>query len=432
VASVPAGSGNYVQNTLTRQSAANFNIGGNGTLGGTLAANLVNATTQYNINGARVLSTNGVRNTFAGVGAGAGPFNTGFDNAFFGFNAGSSNTIGGANAFFGSGAGLFNTSGASNSFFGNTAGESNTTGASNSFFGASAGFHNTTAGSNSFFGGNAGFANTTGAQNSFFGFNAGFSNTSGGNSFFGFNAGRNNIGGFSNAFFGTEAGESNTTGNNNAYFGNFAGLRNVTGFGNAYFGSYAGSFNPTGSNNTLIGSNVQATVDNLDHATAIGADATVNTSNTVVLGRNADAVQVPGKLFFGTLGFSGNTPLCRNPSNQISFCSSSFRYKNAVRPFLGGLEIINRLRPISFTWKDHPERDLGLGAEDVAQVEPLLILRNDKGEVEGVKYDHLNVVLINAIQQQEAQLKQQQTQIESLKKLVCQDHPHASVCKTKR
>ena len=47
VASIPAGSGNYIQNqNAGAQASANFNISGNGTAGGTLSGNLVNATTQ--------------------------------------------------------------------------------------------------------------------------------------------------------------------------------------------------------------------------------------------------------------------------------------------------------------------------------------------------------------------------------------------------
>ena len=69
-------------------------------------------------------------------------------------------------------------------------------------------------------------------------------------------------------------------------------------------------------------------------------------------------------------------------------------------------------------------------------MEPLLVTHNRQGEIEGVKYDQLDVVLINAIKQQQQQieqqqdrLKQQQSQIEGLKKLVCLDHPNADVCK---
>jgi uncharacterized repeat protein (TIGR01451 family) len=109
VASIPAGSANYIQNTTTQQSEANFNINGSGT------ADIFNAATQYNLGGSRVLSTAGTRNVFAGVGAGQA--NTlGTDNAFFGFNAGLNNT------------GNLSIGRRFNSFFGTNAGQSNTLG----------------------------------------------------------------------------------------------------------------------------------------------------------------------------------------------------------------------------------------------------------------------------------------------------------------
>jgi hypothetical protein len=106
---------------------------------------------------------------------------------------------------------------------------------------------------------------------------------------------------------------------------------------------------------------------------------------------------------------AGTVQLCRNAANVIATCtSSSLRYKQGITPFRGGLDLVRALRPISFTWKMDGSRDLGLGAEDVAKVEPLLVTHNDKGEIEGVRYDRLDVVLINAI-------KQQQDQIETLR-----------------
>ena len=156
-------------------------------------------------------------------------------------------------------------------------------------------------------------------------------------------------------------------------------------------------------------------------------------AGNVGIGTNSpvDRLHVNGVVRVDGLGTAGSTQLCRNASNQIATCSSSLRYKTQIAPFSAGLEIINRLRPISFTWRDHPERDLGLGAEDVAAIEPLLVTRNAQGQIEGVKYDRVSIVLVNAIKQQE-QIKQQQTEIDSLKKLVCQDHPGAEVCKNDR
>jgi hypothetical protein len=100
VASIPAGSGNYIQNGTTEQASTNFNISGTGT------ANILSATTQFNLNGNRVLSAPGTDNFFAGINDGS------------------------------------NTTGNYNAFFGNQAGQTNTTGERNSFFGATAGFNN--------------------------------------------------------------------------------------------------------------------------------------------------------------------------------------------------------------------------------------------------------------------------------------------------
>ncbi len=530
VASVPGGSGNYVQNTTSPQASSNFNISGDGTAGGTLAANAVNATSQYNIGGSRAFTVSSFsRNVFAGVNAGAAN-GLGGSNSFFGHGAGEVTASGGNNSFFGRSAGNANTasdnsfvgaeagfgnsSGTRNSFFGRSAGRNNSLGSDNAFFGYGAGLNNT-ASFNSFFGSGAGDSNTTGARNSFFGrlagsanidatdntffgYEAGLSNTASFNSFFGSFAGDSNTSGAGNSFFGRNAGTDNTAGGQNSFFGDSAGQQTNGGQRNSFFGSTAGISNMSGSDNTAIGAGAQ--VGNIaNFATAIGAGAFATTPNSVVLGRAADTVKVPGAMrvtgdttitgntsiagstsmnatldvqqgatfhsdvtvgigiAFDILGSSGSTDLCRNSAHQISSCSSSLRYKTSVQPFSGGLDVVRRLRPITFNWKDGGMRDVGFGAEDVEKIEPLFVTRNDKGEIEGVKYRQLTTVLVNAVKEQQAQitaqkhtieqqqqllnqhqiqigqqqtsLKQQQNMVETLKKLVCQNHPHAKVCK---
>ncbi len=136
-------------------------------------------------------------------------------------------------------------------------------------------------------------------------------------------------------------------------------------------------------------------------------------AGTVGIGTTAPFVNtkldiVGGLLRLDQLAGGGDEALCRNSAvHTLATCSSSRRYKEHIAPYGAGLELIRRLRPISFAWKATGRRDLGLGAEEVARIEPLLVTHNDDGEVEGVKYDHLNVILINAI-------KQQQNQIEAL------------------
>jgi hypothetical protein len=152
----------------------------------------------------------------------------------------------------------------------------------------------------------------------------------------------------------------------------------------------------------------------------------------------SDTLDVNGIIRVATLGSAGATTLCRNASNQISTCSSSARYKSNINPFPSGLNVISRLRPVSFNWREGGMQDLGLVAEDVAKVEPLLTTMNDKGQVEGVKYDRVGVVLVNAVKEQQTQIEElqrivneQQKQIDAFKKLICSSNSSADICKVK-
>jgi hypothetical protein len=390
-----AGSINYIQNqNAGAQLSSNFNISGNGTAGGTLSGNIVNAATQYNLGGSRILRSPGTGNLFAGFSAGFAT--TGFSNSFFGTSAGQ-----------------LTTTGEQNSFFGNAAGLVNVTGNFNSFFGRSAGL-NSTASDNSFFGYNAGALTTTGADNSFFGRSAGAANTTG----------------FENSFFGREAGVGNTEGYWNSFFGRDAGRATTTGTNNSFFGTFTGISNTTGGANTLIGYSANVAAGNLLFATAIGANATVTTSSRVQLGRNGlDTVSI------GALAAASGTDLCIN-GTVLSSCSSSRRYKHNFHPLLSGLNLIRQLQPVTFDWNERNEEDLGLIAEEVAAIEPLLVTYNDKGAIEGVKYKQLSVVLVNAIKEQQEQIEIQQRdnlelkkQVEALKAVVCSIKADADVCK---
>jgi hypothetical protein len=417
------GSGLYIQNGTSVQANANFNVSGDGTAGGTLAAKTINAATQYNIAGVRALSIAGTADTF--VGGGTGLSNSGDNNSFVGAAAGFFNTTGGNNSFFGAFAGSANTIESENAFFGYNAGRANTA-LQNSFFGTNAGMSNTTGQANAFFGYSAGKL-SRGDENSFFGYKTGAANTSGGsNSFFGDQAGEHITTGGSNSIFGAFAGNSNTIGNNNVFVGGSAG-QNSTGSNNTFIGGAAAFGIASGDNNTALGANTQ--LGNLTYATAIGANAVVTQSHTIVLGTQAETVSIPGSLFVTnrislTPGGGGSSDLCYNPvSHELAFCSSSLRYKKDLQPFTRGLAVLNQLKPITFKWKAGNMPDLGFGAEDVARVEPLLVTHNEEGEIEGVKYDRITAVLVNAVKEQQeqigkqqAQLVQQQTQINALRR----------------
>jgi len=266
---------------------------------------------------------------------------------------------------------------------GRAAGAAITSGADNSFFGAFSGNDTTTGSRNSYHGVFAGSFNISGTDNSAFGENAGALATGSGNAFFGSGAG----------------GNTSSRGNNNTFVGldaNFVVTQTVLSSFNTLLGANA-KVNQVGSTTTV------------NFGTAIGSGAVVSTSNRVQLGRDGfDSVSI------GFFANATSTQVCRS-GQVLALCSSSRRYKEHIESYNGGLEILKLFRPVTFDWKERGEHDLGLIAEEVAEIEPLLVTHNGDGEIEGVKYDQVAMVLINAVKEQQAQIQQQQKQIETLR-----------------
>jgi len=126
---------------------------------------------------------------------------------------------------------------------------------------------------------------------------------------------------------------------------------------------------------------------------------------------------------FGPTGYpllaTGVEPLCRTLANFITRCeASSLRYKKDIKPYLGGLDVVERLHPIAFTRIYNGRSDIGLAAEDVAEVEPRFTYPNDEGQVEGIKYELLTAALINAVKEQQKLLEEQQATIAKLQAAV--------------
>ena len=60
----------------------------------------------------------------------------------------------------------------------------------------------------------------------------------------------------------------------------------------------------------------------------------------------------------------------------------------------------------------------GLIAEEVEKVDPALVYRNDKGQVESVRYDMVNAMLLNEFLKEHRKNEEQEVTIASLQKQV--------------
>lgn len=325
-----AGSDNYIQNSNIGGNPS-FSITGSGYANGPLSGVVIDARSQLNLSGQKILGAAGPTNLIFGIGA--GPVSTGTNNTFLGVNAGQVNSTGSSNTFVGTGVGVANSTGSSNTFIGSGVGTLNT-GSSNTFVGTGVGAVNTTGTNNSFFGFNAGNRNTGQGQNgTFIGSMAGLNNTTGtSNTFVGTSAGDLNTTAGSNSFFGAGSG-SFSTGSDNTFLGSSGGPNNTLGNRNTFVGRASGQGITSGNDNTSIGNNVSFGSGSLSFATAIGSGSVASISNSIYLGRpdGSDAVRIAGPVILdGTLvvgalgGTTGNNHLCLNTANRLSGCTTNF------------------------------------------------------------------------------------------------------------
>jgi len=163
---------------------------------------------------------------------------------------------------------------------------------SNTFFGYGSGANNTDEGGGGFgnaaFGFNAFNSNTDGNDNTAIGFEALTANTTGeANTAVGNEALQSNETGLRNTAIGLSALRDNTDGNFNTAMGMNALHSNTTGEYNTSAGYGSLLTNTIGTLNTTIGYRADVSSGALTNATAIGANAVVGASNSLVLGNNA-------------------------------------------------------------------------------------------------------------------------------------------------
>ena len=92
--------------------------------------------------------------------------------------------------------------------------------------------------------------------------------------------------------------------------------------------------------------------------------------------------------------------------------SSDGRYKDVIGE-AKGLEIINSLNPVKFTWKSSGEEDEGLIAQEVLKIVPNAVTGSEETKYM-MDYSKLVTPLIKAIQEQQTIIEDLKTRIETL------------------
>jgi hypothetical protein len=230
-----------------------------------------------------------------------------------------------------------------------------------------------------------------------------------------------NIGGGSNTANGAFALFSNIEGNRNTAIG-FHALENNNAGSNTAVGADALGANTTGINNIAVGGSALLSNTTGNGNTALGAAAGggVTTANNVICiasaGANVSSTCFIGHIRGATTQNANAIPVLIDSAGQLGTMSSSRRFKKEIKPMEQTSEGIHALKPVTFHYKsdtkDTPQ--FGLIAEEVAEVNPNLVVRDKDGEIYTVRYDAVNAMLLNEFLKEHRKVEEQQKRIDVL------------------
>jgi hypothetical protein len=95
--------------------------------------------------------------------------------------------------------------------------------------------------------------------------------------------------------------------------------------------------------------------------------------------------------------------------------NSSLRYKKDIKTINNGLSLLLQLRGVRYTRKDNKLNEIGVIAEEINNIIPEIVLKNDKGQIDSVSYSRLSPIFIEAIKQLSEQVNNLSIEINKIK-----------------
>jgi hypothetical protein len=400
-------------------------------------------------NGAAGLTDNLATRTYSlaiGVGAGSSFTTDGYGIAI-GYEAYKTSTASYYSIAIGRYALYSTTSGNYNVAIGDSVLYSNTTGYGQVAVGYSSLRFNTTGGANTGIGNTALYNNQTGNYNTAVGYQSLYSNKTGSNTAVGYRSQRQGEWAFGNCTLGYEtlryntsgayhcavgyqALRNNTSGSYNTGFGTYALYLNTTGYGQSATGYQSLFNNTTGNYNTGYGYQSLYSNSTGSYNTSSGhkglRNVTTGSGNTGIGFNTSSGIYSP--VFDPTthdnrlvMGHSSVT----DAYVQVAWTvTSDARDKMNFAPVPHGLDFVNQLKPTAFQFKYDRETEqpnggirYGFKAQDILALEgenPVVIDDEDPSKLK-YKGETLVPILVNALQELSATVKELQTELASLK-----------------
>lgn len=133
----------------------------------------------------------------------------------------------------------------------------------------------------------------------------------------------------------------------------------------------------------------------------------LSNADVVTVGNTTNTTAIRGAITMANITSAGAQDyLCFNSGTTFvvqgtATCTvSSERYKHDFEPLDAGLETVLKIPTYSFIRNEHPElgRMVGLKAEDIAAIEPRLVIYDGEGRPDKVLYENYTAILTKAIQ----------------------------------
>ncbi len=258
--------------------------------------------------------------------------------------------------------------------------------------------------------------------NTYYGVGAG---TKGGlNAAFGWYALNSNEDGKYNVAFGAEALRHNVTARNTAIgyqslvvnddgtYNTSAGagslVKNEGGSYNAAVGSYVLPFNQTGSYNIALGMEAGSGLQSGSNNIYIGAPlaGSAGEANTIRIGSPYQSATYIAGIWNVSVVGAGVTI----NGGRLGVAVSSARFKEEIDPMDKASESILSLRPVTYRYKHEFDpsgtAQFGLVAEEVAKVDPNLVVFDTDGQPYAVRYEAVDAMLLNEFLRAHRKLEQ--------------------------
>jgi len=111
-------------------------------------------------------------------------------------------------------------------------------------------------------------------------------------------------------------------------------------------------------------------------------------------------------------------------NGQLGTATSSKRFKEEIKPMGKASDALFSLKPVTFHYKKEIDpagaQQFGLVAEDVEKINPDLVARDEEGNVNSVRYDQVNAMLLNEFLKEHQKDEDQQATVSELKLVVAE------------